>query len=102
MSNNINVVYHFTLAPNVTKADFLTANQPIADLMKAQPGFHYRSVAQCADGSWLDSIFWENAECASKAMQAFEQSPDAAAFMASLDINSVKRLEGHIAQSSMD
>lgn len=102
MSNQINVVYHFSLAPKATKADFLTANQPIAELMKAQAGFHYRSVAQCADGSWLDSVFWENRECASQAMQAFEQSPHAAAFMATVDSGSVVRLEGNIAQSSMD
>lgn len=102
MSKGINVVYHFNLAPNTNSAEFLKADAPIADLMKAQPGFHYRSVAQCADGSWLDSVFWENEHCAKQAMSAFEASPHAKSFLAAIDLNSVKRLEGQIAQSSMD
>ena len=98
----INVVYHFRLKNGTTPAQFLAANQPIAELIQAQPGFYYRSVAQCDDGSWLDSVFWENAESARNAMTAFDGSVHAPAFIATIDESSLMRLEGGIAQSSMD
>lgn len=102
MNNNINVVYHFNLAANRTSQDFIEADQPIAALLKAQTGFHYRSIAQCEDGSWLDSVFWEDAASAQAAMHVFNSSTHAEAFMKCIDLDSVKRFEGVIAAYAMN
>lgn len=43
-----------------TGQQFLDANAAIGDWLKRQPGFVSRHLAERADGSYIDIVFWQS------------------------------------------
>jgi hypothetical protein len=54
--NEVLEITTFSLAPNVTAADFLAANTDINAYLKRQPGFLWRRVAQRDDETIVDIV----------------------------------------------
>ncbi len=70
MSDTIELV-RFRLKQGKTAADWLKANEKITDWIKAQPGFHFRSLSETEDGEWIDMVYWESLEAAKTAGAKF-------------------------------
>lgn len=96
MSNNIVKTYHFKTKPEVGKDAFLVVSAQIDAYMLATEGFVYRSVAQVADGEWLDCVYWSCAEAARAADNVMDQ-PFMTAFMACIEPSSVVCMQAEIA-----
>lgn len=58
MSTTIEMV-EFRLARG-TGSEFVSANQPLNDWLKAQPGFISRQLAEREDGSYIDILIWSS------------------------------------------
>jgi heme-degrading monooxygenase HmoA len=50
----------FRLATKVTDQEFIAMEQPIREILKAQPGFIDRSLARAEDGHFLVTITWNS------------------------------------------
>jgi hypothetical protein len=60
--NEVLEITTFSLAPNVTAADFLAANADINAYLKRQPGFLWRRVAQRDDETIVDIVAYASRE----------------------------------------
>jgi hypothetical protein len=80
----------FKLAKGISDAEFLAENEYLNNWVKTQPGFEYRALAQTEDGSWTDTVFWQDMETASAAQQRFGEEPSLQGMMKVIDMESVK------------
>ena len=80
----------FKLAKGVSDEEFLTENEHLNNWVKSQPGFEYRALAQAEDGSWTDTVFWQDMENASAAQQSFGEEASLQGMMKVIDMESVK------------
>ncbi|ODN71927.1 response regulator [Methylobrevis pamukkalensis] len=62
-----------TLREGVGEADFLSAAEAAADLLKSCPGFVRRRLARGAADEWVDFVEWERPEPASEAARTARQ-----------------------------
>lgn len=52
----------FRLAPGLTGADFVNANEDINDYLRHQRGFRWRRIVEDDDGTITDIVAWNSAE----------------------------------------
>ena len=80
----------FKLAEGISDEAFLAENEHLNNWVKSQPGFEYRALAKTKEGSWTDTVFWQNMETASAAQQSFGEEPSLQGMMMVIDMESVK------------
>ncbi len=80
----------FKLAEGISEQAFLAENEHLNQWVKKQPGFEYRALAQAEDGSWTDTVFWQDMEKAAAAQQSFGEEPSLQGMMKVIDMESVK------------
>ncbi|MEU4676263.1 hypothetical protein [Micromonospora sp. NPDC023737] len=51
----------FRLAPGLTGADFVAANEDIDAYLRHQPGFRWRRITEADDGTIIDVVAWDSA-----------------------------------------
>lgn len=73
MSNVVEIV-HFTLDPNCTEQDLVTADEQMKQFLAEQEGLIYRSLAKKEDGSYVDVMYWQDIEAARAGQQAYYAS----------------------------
>ena len=59
----------FKLTRGKTRSDFIAGNVDVDAWLRQQPGFQSRSIAQRADGTIVDTLFWGSVAQAESAMQ---------------------------------
>jgi len=74
-------MYQFQLNNEYTKGAFLEASAKMDSFMKMHSGFEYRSLAQQADGQWLDTVYFTDKNSAESMEAAFPNSDVANEFM---------------------
>ena len=78
----------YALALHVSEAEFLATRLTMEAWLRAQPGFH--SLRLVRDGGrWLDFCEWQDLASAQAASASFMEHPNVAAFMATLDADTV-------------
>lgn len=80
----------FKLAKGITDEAFLAENEHLNNWVKSQPGFEYRALAKTNEGSWTDTVFWQDMKTASAAQQSFGEEPSLQGMMKVIDMGSVK------------
>ncbi|WP_406046102.1 DUF3291 domain-containing protein [Micromonospora sp. NBC_00898] len=50
----------FRLAPGLTGADFIKANDDINNYLRRQPGFRWRRMTEDDDGTITDIVAWDS------------------------------------------
>ncbi len=88
MSATIEMV-SFKLSDGVTSSVFLQASESVDRWVAKQEGFEYRALAQQEDGTWVDIVFWQNAQNAQQAGEAFMAAQECKALMGCIDKESV-------------
>jgi len=80
----------FKLAKGISDKEFLAENEHLNNWVKTQPGFEYRALAKTNEGSWTDTVFWQDMETANAAQQSFGEEPSLQGMMKVIDMESVK------------
>ena len=81
----------FGLNNGVNEADFVAANQPVDEWVKAQPGFCYRSLTQNPESKlWSDIVYWDTLENAKAAFTKFNQVAANKAWTEMIDATTVQ------------
>ena len=66
----------FKLADGVDEARLLRASDGLqTGFLAEQPGFIRRELLKGQDGQWVDLVYWESDEAATRAMQQAASSP---------------------------
>ncbi len=83
---------HFKLKPGVSENALIEAERGIRDgKIRQQPGYLGRDLARGENGEWLVILRWENKEDGEAWSPIFRQAPEAQAFMAVLDMASMRQ-----------
>ncbi|MBE0370768.1 hypothetical protein [Pseudoalteromonas aurantia] len=91
MTTNIIEVVKFELASGVTEQDFMLANEEFETFLNAQPGLLYRSLAKQQNSSvYIDVVYWNTLNDATRVQQAFYDSPHCKKFMQLINEDSVE------------
>ena len=80
----------FKLAKGISEQAFLAENEHLNNWVKTEPGFEYRALSQAKDGTWTDTVFWQDMETASAAQQSFGEEASLQGMMKGIDMESVK------------
>jgi hypothetical protein len=69
----------FKLVRGLSPEEFVAANADIDEWLKRQPGFQSRRIAALDDGSIVDMLIWDSADCgrdaAGRIMEEMGHSP---------------------------
>ncbi|WP_166418470.1 hypothetical protein [Cochlodiniinecator piscidefendens] len=87
MTNTLERVTFRTL-PNTNEADLMAAVETSGNWIKAQPGFHYRTLIKTDDG-WEDLAFWSDEAAAKAASETFMDAPENVDYIKLIDLNTV-------------
>ena len=79
----------FTLQPGTDPDSFARAAAGLDGWLAATPGFLGRCLSCGPDGTWTDHVLWADMAAAMAAADAMPARPEAAAFMADIDPDSV-------------
>ena len=72
----------------IDEAELLKINEALNAFLLQQPGFYYRSNSRDGD-LHFDIVYWESAEAAQNASEAFMQSSEGQALMALTEESSI-------------
>lgn len=90
MTQNVAEIVTFTLAPNVSDAEFVALSQASEAFVQAAPGFRSRQLSKGADGRWTDYVVWADLAAAQAAAAEFPKQPFAPALMAAIEPGSAE------------
>ncbi|WP_286240014.1 antibiotic biosynthesis monooxygenase family protein [Neptuniibacter halophilus] len=76
-----------------TEADLIASHDAVNRLVKAQPGFLYRSVSRDSDQLWYDIIYWQDEQSATAGGEAFLASEAGQQLCNLADMESCKMLK---------
>jgi hypothetical protein len=79
----------YTLKPGVSSDALLATNDSMAEFLKEQPGFIYRSLSPDAQGGWIDICYWQSEAEAKAASDALMADPRGVALIDLCDSESV-------------
>jgi hypothetical protein len=79
----------FTLTPGTDPDRFARAAAALDPWLAAAPGFLGRCLSCAPDGTWTDHVLWADLPAAMAAAEALPARPEAAAFLAGIDMPSV-------------
>jgi hypothetical protein len=80
----------FRLTPGTDRAAFLANARRTEALIRRQPGFLARMLAESPDGTWSDIVTWASHSDATAAAETILSHPDFAPFGAMIDGPSVR------------
>jgi antibiotic biosynthesis monooxygenase (ABM) superfamily enzyme len=80
----------YRLKPDIDRGQFLAVSSKATQWLRTQPGYRGRQLFEDESGQWIDFVSWESMDNALAAATAFMETPDAAAFMAVVDSESVR------------
>jgi hypothetical protein len=89
MATGILELVQFKLIDGKNDADLASTHEDISEFLKEQPGFMYRSISRCEDGTYVDIVYWNDKSSAKKASDALMQDSRGQAMLALCDMNSV-------------
>jgi hypothetical protein len=75
----------YRLRPGADRLAFVEANDRVDAFLARQSGFEARQLAQDADGTWIDLVWWADRSSAEAAAQAFARAPEAIAVSGLID-----------------
>ena len=104
MANSSNLtaeIVTFRAAPDVSVADMTRAAEGIAAFLVGCDGFVARHLSRAEDGTWTDHVIWRSLAQASAAAERLMADPAAAAFMALIDMASVRMVHAPVAVAQM-
>ncbi len=84
----------FSLAKDVSEADFMVAAEASNGALIVMPGFLNRRLAKAEDGTWIDVAEWRDEPSAKVAGRLFHKLSQAEVFCSMIDMSSV-RLSHH-------
>jgi hypothetical protein len=79
----------FRLVPGTDPDAFACTAAALDPWLAAAPGFLGRCLSCAPDGVWTDHVLWTDLPAASAAAEALPTRPEAAAFLAAIDLSSV-------------
>ncbi len=80
----------FRLKPGHNIEDFTRAADAVTAFLTRQPGFVRRVLSHAPQGEqWADIVFWNNADEARQAAEAFMEARDCRRFIAMIDETSL-------------
>lgn len=94
-------VYAFKVNAGVSVDELLKADEGMSEWIKKQDGFQYRSLANQADGSWLDVVYWANTAAEKAASEKFMAENADCPFMELIDQDSLDMQQYDVQMSSM-
>ncbi len=80
----------FRLAEGADREAFARSARTLDGLVKSWPGFVSRTLSGSDDGLYTDHIVWRDMAAAEAAARALPAAPEAAPFMAAIDMTSVE------------
>ena len=80
----------FKVIAGTTDAQVLSASAELGAKLREMPGFIDRELSKSADGEWLDILHWRTMAEAQTAGEQVMTWPCATAFMAMLDMSTLK------------
>lgn len=83
-------VVTFKLLSGVSDLDYVNASRATEDFVRALPGFQNRTLSKADDGTWTDTVVWENLETAKSAAEKFPQAECAANMIQMIDPASLR------------
>ena len=86
----------FTLTDGIGVEAFLASARAMHAFVEAQPGFLRRRLSRAEDGTWIDQIEWTDMVSAKAAAAAIGTAPDARAFVAAIDGQSVRMMHSEL------
>jgi hypothetical protein len=84
MTNHVAETVTFRLNAGVSPAQFLSLSKASEAFVRANPGFVFRRLSSGADGSWTDTVIWQDMQTALKVAESFGQQDFAPALMAAI------------------
>jgi len=96
---NLEIV-RFKLNAGADAGAFRAAAPILTDWAKSQPGFLYRSLAEQADGWWVDVIWWQTEADALAAGDKLMNALGATSFMMMIDPMTVEISHSPVAHAS--
>jgi quinol monooxygenase YgiN len=81
----------YRLLPDTDRHRFLAISAEATAWLRQRPGFLSRELLE-DDGQWVDLVQWSTMDDALAAADAFGQAPEAAAFMALVELDSIRML----------
>jgi antibiotic biosynthesis monooxygenase (ABM) superfamily enzyme len=85
----------YRLKPDTERARFLEVSELATRWLRAHPGYLGRQLFEDESGLWIDQVRWDALDHALAAAAAFMETPDAAAFMAVVEPESVRMVHAH-------
>ena len=81
----------FKLKDGIAVEDFLKSSTEMEEgFAEKQNGFIKRTLAQSESGEWVDVVYWETMDDATKAMESAMKSPTCAPMFGMIDDASIK------------
>lgn len=90
MDNSTIELVTFKTKAGITHEQLEVVASNLADFLKVQPGFLYRSLSSDEDGLWHDIVYWKTMDDAKNANEKFMQLPAGIAIMETIDPESVR------------
>lgn len=79
----------FKTIAGISDQDFLAESEHLNTWVKTQPGFEYRALAKAEDGTWTDTVFWQDMASAKAAQENFGKVKSLEGMLKMLDMDSV-------------
>lgn len=80
----------FHTKSGVTEDALRTAAEGLERYFESCPGYISRAMYKTADGAWMDQLTWADAASVAAADAAFSAQPEAGAYMALVDRETIK------------
>ena len=82
----------YRLKPEVDRKRFLEISTQATEWLRRRPGYLGRELLEDDSGLWVDLVRWRTIENALSAASAFMEVPQAAAFMAAVEPETITML----------
>jgi hypothetical protein len=84
MTNHVAETVTFKLNKGVSPEQFLSLSKASEAFVRANPCFIFRRLSSGADGSWTDTVIWQDMQTALEVADSFGQQDFAPALMAAI------------------
>lgn len=90
MTKQVAETVTFKLNHGVSPEDFVLLSQASTDFVRNTPGFIFRRLSAGEDGSWTDTVIWQDMGTALAVAESFGKQDFAPALMAAIAPDSVQ------------
>ncbi|MGL4634384.1 MAG: hypothetical protein ACRCWF_00235 [Beijerinckiaceae bacterium] len=96
MTEHVMEIVRFKAKAGASTQTVIIAATKLETWLRKQSGFVQRRLCQSENGNWIDIVEWQDMSSAQAAAQAIMTTPDAAAFMGLIAMDSVDMTHAHI------